>query len=99
MIDVTNGTNVNMGLGTLERSSQATNSQLVAGEDVVDGVDSARAQQGGAAGTRQEVNGTGNARHLCDYGKPRTTKKRRWNQENTKVKSNFGGESTLNFPG
>lgn len=61
MIDVTDGTNVNMGLGTLESSSQTTNSQLVAGEDVVDGVDGARAHQRCPAGARQKVDGTGNA--------------------------------------
>jgi hypothetical protein len=65
VIDVTNGTNVNMGLGALEGSGQATGSHLVAGEDMVDGVDGARAQQRRPAGTGQEVEGTGNARHLA----------------------------------
>lgn len=65
VVDVTNGTNVNVGLGTLEGSGQATGSQLVAGEDMVDGVDGARAQQRRPAGARQEVQGTGNARHLA----------------------------------
>lgn len=46
MIDVTNGTNVNVGLGALEGCGQATGSHLVAGEDMVDGVDGAGAQQG-----------------------------------------------------
>jgi hypothetical protein len=97
VIDVTDGTNVNMGLSTLESSSQSTSSQLVAGEDVVNRVGGARAQQGGAAGARQEVNGTGK-RHLCDMGshKNNQMKKRRWNQETRW--SNFGGESTPNFP-
>ena len=65
VIDVTNGTNVNVGLGTLEGSSQTTGSHLVAGEDMVDGIDGARAQQRRPAGARQEVKGTGNARHLA----------------------------------
>lgn len=65
VIDVTNGTNVNVGLGALEGSGQATGSHLVAGEDMVDGVDGARAQQGRPAGAGQEVEGTGNARHLA----------------------------------
>ena len=46
VVNVTNSTNVNMGLGTLESSSQTTGSQLVAGEDVVNGVHSVGAQQG-----------------------------------------------------
>jgi hypothetical protein len=65
VIDVTNGTNVNVGLGALEGSGQATGSHLVAGKNMVDGVDGARAQQGRPAGTGQEVEGTGNARHLA----------------------------------
>jgi hypothetical protein len=65
VIDVTNGTNVNVGLGALEGSGQATGSHLVAGKDMVNGVDGAGAQQGRPAGTGQEVEGTGNARHLA----------------------------------
>lgn len=104
MIDVTNGTNVNMGLGTLESSSQTTNSQLVASEDMVNGVDGARAQQGGAAGARQEVNGTGE-RHLCDMGshKNNQTKKREMELGNTMVKlrgrinTQFSGQNRKNL--
>ena len=65
VVDVANGTNVNVGLGTLEGSGQATGSQLVAGKDMVDRVDGARAQQRRPAGAREEVQRTGNARHLA----------------------------------
>lgn len=52
-----------MGLGALESSGQTTDSHLVAGENMVNGVDGARAQQRGPAAARQEVDGTGDARH------------------------------------
>lgn len=58
MIDVTDGTNVHMGLGTLESSSQSTESCLVA-ENMVDGVDGAWAQSGRPAGARQDIQGAG----------------------------------------
>lgn len=73
MIDVTDGTDVDVGLGTLESSGQSTDSHLVAGEDMVDGVDGARAQQRRPAGARQDVQGTGDARHLA-IGNPKTIK-------------------------
>ena len=47
-------TNVHVGLVTLESSSQSTAGHLVA-EDMVDGVDGSRTQQGGPAGARQKV--------------------------------------------
>lgn len=47
-------TNVNVGLVTLESSGQPTAGHLVA-EDMVDGVDGSRTQQGGPASARQEV--------------------------------------------
>jgi len=65
VIDVTDGTDVDVWLGTLESSSQSTDSHLVAGEDMVDGVDGTRAQQGRPAGAGQNVQGTGDARHLA----------------------------------
>lgn len=86
MIDVTNGTNVHMGLGTLKSSGQPTGSHLVAGKDMVDGVDGARAQQGRPAGARQKVQGTRDARHLA-IGNPemidkrRSSKESRWGRE------------------
>lgn len=64
-----NGTNVHMGLGTLESSGQPARSHLVAGEHMVHGVNGARAQQGRPAGARDEVQGTGDARHRAN-GKP-----------------------------
>jgi hypothetical protein len=73
MIDVTDGTDVDVGLGTLESSGQSTDSHLVAGEDMVDGVDGARAQQRRPAGARQDVQRTGDARHLA-IGNPKTIK-------------------------
>lgn len=47
-------TNVHVGLGTLESSRQSTAGHLVA-EDMVDGVDGSRTQQGGPASARQKV--------------------------------------------
>ena len=84
VIDVTNCTNVHMGLGTLEGCGQSTSSHLVAGKDMVNRVDSARAQQGRPAGARENVQGTGNARHLAN-GKAKTIesgeqKGRRWSK-------------------
>lgn len=76
MVDVTNGTDIHMGLGTLESSGQSTSSHLVAGEDMVDGVDGAWAQQGRAAGARQKVQGTRNARHLAIEHRKTIDKKR-----------------------
>lgn len=73
MIDVTDGTDVDVGLGTLKSSGQSTDSHLVAGEDMVDGVDGTRAQQGSPAGARQNVQGTGDARHLA-IKNPKTIK-------------------------
>lgn len=55
VIDVTDGTDVDVGLGALEGSGQATGSHLVAGEDMVDGVDGTRTQQRRPTGARQEV--------------------------------------------
>ena len=47
-------TDVNVRLVALESSSQSAAGHLVA-EDMVDGIDGSRTQQGGPAGTRQEV--------------------------------------------
>jgi hypothetical protein len=54
MRDMMSHTNVNMGLVTLESSGQTTAGDLVA-EDMVDGVNGSRTQQGGPAGARQKV--------------------------------------------
>lgn len=65
MIDVTDGTNVNVRLGTLESSSQTTSGHLVTSEDMLDGVDSAGAHQRRPAGARQDVQRTRKARHFA----------------------------------
>lgn len=65
VIDVTDSTNVHMGLGALESSGQTTSSHLVVGKDMVDGVDSAGAEDGSPAGARQDVEGTRETRHLA----------------------------------
>lgn len=65
VINVTNSTNVHMGLGALESSGQATSSHLVVGKDMVDGVDGAGAEDGSPAGARQDVEGTRETRHLA----------------------------------
>lgn len=97
VVDVTNGTNVNMGLGTLESSSQTTDGQLVAGEDVVNGVDGARAQQRRPAGARQEVDGTGNARHLYDTGsQERPTKEQKAMESRNAKVGRTSGENRIN---
>ena len=65
VIDVTDSTNVHMGLGALESSGQTTGSHLVVGKDMVDGVDGAGAEDGCPAGARQDVEGTRETRHLA----------------------------------
>ena len=50
-----------MRLGTLERGCQTTSSQLVVGEDMVNGVDASRAEEGGPAGTEEETGSSGYA--------------------------------------
>lgn len=52
-----------MRLGTLESGCHTTGSQLVAEEDMLDGVDSAGAQQGGPARAEKEVGRSGEAGH------------------------------------
>lgn len=100
MVDVTNGTchslakdilrktgsvtNVHMGLGALKDSGQATDSHLVAGENMMDRVDGTRTQQGRPAAASQEVQRTGNARHPGNWG---------WN-EATGTKKRREGEKT-----
>ena len=98
MIDVTDGTNVDVGLGTLESSGQSTDSHLVAGEDMVDGVDGTRAQQGSPAGARQNVQGTGDARHLA-IKNPKTIKNGDKQQEGRSMEDTTRGESTAKFSG
>lgn len=92
MIDVTDGTDVDVGLGTLESSSQSTDSHLVASEDMVDGVDGTRAQQGRPAGARQDVQGAGDAGHLA-IGNPKTIKNGSKQQEG---RSMGGDEKRIN---
>lgn len=98
MVDVTNGTNVHMGLVTLESSGQSTRSHLVAGEDMVDRVDGARAQQRRPAGTRQEVQRTRDARHLA-IANPEMIDKRRSKRESRWERGTTGEELTAKFSG
>lgn len=65
VIDVTDSTNVHMGLGALESSGKATSSHLVVGKDMVDRVNGAGAEDGSPAGARQDVEGTRETRHLA----------------------------------
>lgn len=59
-------TNVNVRLGTLEGGCQATGSQTVLGENMVDRVNSTRPQQGRPTGAQKEVGGSGKVGHPDD---------------------------------
>jgi hypothetical protein len=65
---------------------------------MVDGVDGARAQQRRPAGARQDVQRTGDARHLA-IGEPKNDKE--WKQGTTKESrwETTRGESTAKFSG
>lgn len=99
VIDVTNGTDVHMGLGTLKSGGHATGSQLVAGKDMVDRVDRARAQQGRPAGACQQVQGTRDARHLAIGREPKNDGQKREQEGRSMGTRRIREESTAKFSG